>query len=491
MEEYGSCIGPHTKCNSPFVRDKVPKKWFRVDPENPRSKSYKSCFHCRRYVAQRKINNPKVITETNSDYKKCSCNLHSHSTHPKDKVPSKMFLKDPENPKSKILSYCSDCRSLSSIKSKQARIVKALLTQQTKELLQNTNSEFGYCGQSIHDTVVMSIYPRDKVPKEMFRMEPDNPHSELYDQCSDCRKYKAEKLNNWKQSKRAESEANECFRCYHCHKEFPENERAPNLDGTLSVHCFKCKDMQNIRNDRRAEYYRTIQLEFMNEMECSCFKCKSVFLQPIEGTLAPIKLNTFEKNGKRYLIYDGVTYKVTDFFEKYNNLLETSILPFDHLPEDEQRKRGLLQENEVYIPKRYEISSAMSDTAKRLESKKCQLTCLECHMIETDDRSNALRNNQPLKLNMKQEYVNTLKLAGCSSCGYKNDKLLRFFHMDHLHPETKRAHVSTMARTNSYTFEETVEECEDCRVLCGHCHIIHTRNQIQEGMFLPNFDEYY
>ena len=44
------------------------------------------------------------------------CKNKSHkncSKLPKDKVPTNMFLKDPDNPRSKKLSNCLDCRNVS------------------------------------------------------------------------------------------------------------------------------------------------------------------------------------------------------------------------------------------------------------------------------------------------------------------------------------------------------------------------------------------
>lgn len=34
-------------------------------------------------------------------------------------------------------------------------------------------------------------------------------------------------------------------------------------------------------------------------------------------------------------------------------------------------------------------------------------------------------------------------------------------------------------------YNDIIKECEKCRVLCKHCHAIHTRKQRKQGLFLP------
>lgn len=82
----------------------------------------------------------------------------------------------------------------------------------------------------------------------------------------------------------------------------------------------------------------------------------------------------------------------------------------------------------------------------------------------------------------KRDYVNSIKACGCSSCGFNDPSLLRFLEMDHLHSKIRA--VSLMVIDSTVTFEQFVEECAKCRVLCKFCHSVRTRLQIAELMKL-------
>ena len=57
--------------------------------------------------------------------------------------------------------------------------------------------------------------------------------------------------------------------------------------------------------------------------------------------------------------------------------------------------------------------------------------------------------------------------------------------MDHLVISEKVACVSQMVRDSKYSIEDVINECSKTRVLCAFCHVIHTRNQRMDGLFLP------
>jgi hypothetical protein len=79
------------------------------------------------------------------------------------------------------------------------------------------------------------------------------------------------------------------------------------------------------------------------------------------------------------------------------------------------------------------------------------------------------------------DITNEIKIKGCELCGYKNTSLLRFFEFDHIDPKTKIDCVAIMIK-KAYTIDDLIKECAKCRVLCGHCHRIHTRNQVRNGI---------
>jgi len=83
----------------------------------------------------------------------------------------------------------------------------------------------------------------------------------------------------------------------------------------------------------------------------------------------------------------------------------------------------------------------------------------------------------------KLAYVNQIKInnLGCSICKYWDPNLIRFFDLDHINPTDKEECLSRMIKDKEYSMEDVIEECKKCRVLCRHCHIIHTDIQSKKG----------
>ena len=164
--------------------------------------------------------------------------------------------------------------------------------------------------------------------------------------------------------------------------------------------------------------------------------------------------------------------------------LELRVIDFDHLTEEEQRDRKLLLPNEIYVPKstgKKSISQMGSEHTMRLESKKCQILCIRCHVLTTMFREKGLRKRSGLE-KVKLDYVNKLKCGGCKICGYINSELPRFFDMDHLDPNTKTECVGRMVMSHEFSLQQVKSECELCRVLCRECHRIHTSTQLKNGV---------
>lgn len=411
------------------------------------------------------------------------------SSHPRNMVPVEKFRKDPNRPvgpNNPLVKTCSDCREYKRNKGRQNTKLKKDKALEQQKLIAEGKSKFGYCASKYHGSSVKSEYAREEIPVDMLRKIPGDPKSELYLQCSDCRSSNAEDLNNWKHEKREESASKGLFRCYHCHKEVGDESRALNLDGTPSVHCLNCKDAQNDRNGRRLLYVNELKLEFMEKQQSSCYNCKCLFLKPGENSLISSRIETYEIDGIRKFSLGGAEYPVSELLSSENNhLLELCVLQFDHLPEDEQRVRGILEDDEAYIPKRYNVSHPMSMSAKRLESLKCQLSCIMCHVKDTFRRltdEDGNRRGYITRLHrQKLEYVNSLKRCGCSSCGYKNDEFPELFDCDHLDPANKIANIAILVADGNCSMEMFIEECRKCRILCKQCHIIHSRNQTLRG----------
>lgn len=224
--------------------------------------------------------------------------------------------------------------------------------------------------------------------------------------------------------------------------------------------------------------YRGIVYSMMEKCEASCLKCKCIYFQPMENSIIAQKIETYlSSDGRRILDYNGTTYLALDFMRHYSQSLEFRVIHLDHLPETEQRSRGLLGINDPFICKVKDVSQLHSYHCMKVESLKTQNLCVLCHLEETVAREQGLMNKTSKATNIKCSYINDLKSQGCSSCGYKNPLLFRFFDMDHLDPRTKIKSLCTMAHYPEYSLEDVITECGKCRVLCKHCHSIYSSIQ--------------
>ncbi len=96
----------------PYSKSDVPVEDF-YNKRNP-DKPSKLCLGCRTYASQSlTIRNTKIEADTDiPDCKTCLSGYHSLvSTMPRENIPIQYFLKDPNDPNSKICKKCSDCRN--------------------------------------------------------------------------------------------------------------------------------------------------------------------------------------------------------------------------------------------------------------------------------------------------------------------------------------------------------------------------------------------
>jgi len=222
-----------------------------------------------------------------------------------------------------------------------------------------------------------------------------------------------------------------------------------------------------------------VKLDFMKRQQSSCHICNILFLKPDSDSLIVKQTATFiGEDGDRYISGEQGDVKVLDVISSCPEELELFVLEFDHLPEEEQRALRLLLPSEKFVPKADRIAKYRSEQGMRLEASKCQLVCVKCHLLETIRREKGGRRGEVTKT----KYVKSLKLAGCSSCGYLDSNLPRFFDMDHIDPANKIADLATMVNTKDYSLEDVIAECKKCRVLCKFCHKIHTKLQIAKGI---------
>lgn len=484
-DEFRECVPSHKQSGSPYPRTKVPAHLFFKNPEDPTTKICRTCFDCRQHNQNfgEKCEDPefKSCSYTHSDY---------NCPFPKDKVPLFLFLEDPEDLNSKEYKTCLYCREyLKKIKEKKENTILAII-QENEEIKRN-NGDYLYC-LSKHHLSSNSEYPREKVPLINFKKYPDDPESEFFTSCLDCRIYNIKMENNRIEKYRKVAEQKGLFFCPKCRKIYPHEERGVNIDNRKSAFCLSCKEKEKEKYEKQKENYNKLKYEMMQISQSSCNRCMKIYINPISNSLKVRELDTYVKNDIRYVVFEEVEYSVLDFLQKFENILAYKIIQFDHMTEEEQRKTGRLKENEEYIPKFKEIPKLTSEYSRRKELKKCQQLCIKCHIeieMEREEKREKKVDKTGKMFKEKRKYVNNIKKEGCSHCGYKNENLSRFFDMDHIDPYDKNEIISAMVMQAKYSMENLIEECNKCRVLCKFCHAIHTDQQHEQKIFIKVFED--
>jgi len=143
--------------------------------------------YCKQHAKFCGIEIPKVpskntIANYNGEYHTCNCKKHhiNGSDYDREKVPIILFKNNKSN---ELYNYCLDCREYNMKGNNKLFETRRILACEQR----NTSTDFLYCPDKIHDTSSESIYDRDKVPVELFRKVPDDPKSELFESCKNCR----------------------------------------------------------------------------------------------------------------------------------------------------------------------------------------------------------------------------------------------------------------------------------------------------------------
>jgi hypothetical protein len=362
-----------------------------------------------------------------SDYiKECTSNIHhlSGSLHTSDKVPISLFK---QKYSEELYKTCQDCRDY--VKNHKKPIKDNRKEKHIASVKED--GEFIYCSCNSHNT--LSKYPREEVPKELFKKDQTDPYSPLFKKCEDCR--------------------------------ISENAKS------------------RIRNHKNHDIYEMIKYEFVQKYESCCYLCNNIFIYNPDIKNTVLELITYLIDDNRYVKYEDKEYLTKDFIELYKEHIPLSVLQLDHLTENEQRERGILKEDQEYIPKKDNVSCLGSEKAMKIEAAKCQQLCGKCHLLTGISREKGVPENSRNHLSrIKLKYLNTLKQQGCSLCGYINNNLPRFFHFDHLNQNDKIMDISAMTQYNKYSYDEFLKEIDKCRILCFYCHTLRTKNQRKENV---------
>jgi ferredoxin len=257
-----------------------------------------------------------------------------------------------------------------------------------------------------------------------------------------------------------------------------------NLNGEKSVSCKKCVIDRKIYMESVVEFKKEVKKGIIRKNGCSCEICKKIYLKPETDNSGVVELSTYEIDDISYVIYKDQEYRVDDFLDEFEEVLELRILEHDHLTEEEQRERGLLGENDIFVPKKCNVSVLQGEESTRLETAKTQLIDSKCHLGETKRRAGETLYPRSKFYEEKLAYVNNLKCKGCSVCGFYDPDLLRFLDFDHLDVEKKVDSVAEMVDDRNYSMEDLIKETDESitRILCKFCHAIHTDGQRKAGI---------
>jgi hypothetical protein len=119
--------------------------------------------------------------------------------------------------------------------------------------------------------------------------------------------------------------------------------------------------------------------------------------------------------------------------------------------------------------------------ALKKELAKVRPLCCFCHRVHTQTQRGISKTPCIVK---KRRHVEAIKLriGCCQVCKRKvTPETLCAFDFNHLDPETKRDHISTMV--NRYRLKEFfkyIGETELCSLECANCHWKFTRVQMKE-----------
>lgn len=390
----------------------------------------------------------------------CSYKSHNiktvNSPFPKEEIPEKWMRADPNDEKSNICKMCYHCRLYS-------RNLRKKASEEAEK--SNKESNLGYCSSCHHTNI--SDFPRDKVPINQLRKDPEDSESEIFKTCIQCRNYDKKKQKSIRDKhkelaktqqdfiKEGSAEFGYCSSKHHTDyprdkvpikklRKVPDNPKNELSDTCIDCklkaskktkkirlkakqnaeekgkkicntclnevngenkQCKKCKEYSIYYKEKLKEERKEIIFDIIKETQVGCYKCKCLFFSPDEGTTILKQIPTYLKeDNNRYFILNDKEYCVKKDFELFKKYLITPVIEFDHLSEKEQRERGLLNPDEKYIPKVAPVGNLISKSNKKLESLKCQHLCCKCHIEETIRRE--LENQKTNNKSEKQENTN-------------------------------------------------------------------------------------
>jgi hypothetical protein len=328
-----------------------------------------------------------------------------------------------------------------------------------------------------------SPYQKHEVPIRLFVNSVHN-YGQIYKYCIDCRKYGTKNKKKWK--KNLSTVPQNHFRCSVCAvvSNISLIAKKSNGDNSKST-CQRCFDHSKRHITNLSKNIHLMQLQRILETGQSCVVLKTIDLKPTDDNPWFIRRIPIIDEG---VTFEGKEYYHMDFVRLFEDQLEFRHLENDHIPQDEWEKRW---PQNVYPTKKWtekedNVYNIKTIIGQKIEFSKCQLVSKLGHDIVTENRQNSA-SSYTTSSRKKKEWVDDYKRKTkgyCALCKqYHVNVPLRFLHFDHTNINKKTDTIARMVHDPTITLQTLVEEAElHCRLLCAHCHKLHTKNQFASGI---------
>lgn len=225
--------------------------------------------------------------------------------------------------------------------------------------------------------------------------------------------------------------------------------------------CVKSPEILKLNNKKRKRKLKEYQKNNPNARQCSrCGKYQN-------------KLNFSKKRNVRLKVCKKCTDKNQDYMNKLSDYAHELKLDKGSCVDCGENNPLLLQFDHIHeTTKKCGVTACKSKKLMKEEADKCEMRCIICHT-----RKSKKQMKWKCRSGM-QKYINTIKIkkGGCELCGWFDKNLLEALHFDHLVRKEKLHNVSHMAKRNM-SKKEIDKEIKKCRLICAHCHVLHTRRQ--------------
>jgi len=228
-----------------------------------------------------------------------------------------------------------------------------------------------------------------------------------------------------------------------------------------NVRCVRCNDRSARENKKIRESMLLAEQMYPGYKLCHCgnLEPEELFISEITGHIGKICSVCRTKGLEKYDVLREFYVQLKTNKGPCVECGETDvrILEFDHVNPDEKL---------CCVYRCGSIDSMITESAK------CEMRCGRCHIRRSKQQRNYGSASSP-----GQIYVNNKKIqiGGCVFCTWFDPDLLEALQFDHIDPATKTYNVSALARDGDIAKIDI--EIALCRLLCIHCHKLHTIDQ--------------